>query len=64
MKITKTGKILLITASLLALILVISGTLIDFENMSESAAKIVATAGYGIMTLVLLRIFLLTRKQK
>ncbi|WP_297098805.1 hypothetical protein [uncultured Draconibacterium sp.] len=64
MKITKTGKILLITAALLALILVISGTLIDFENLSERTAKIVATAGYGIMTLVLLRIFLLTRKQK
>ncbi len=64
MKITKTGKILLITALLLALILVISGTLIDFENMSERTAKIEATAGYGIMTLVLLRIFLLTRKQK
>ena len=64
MKITKTERILLIISALLALVLVICGSLIDFENMSVRTAKIIATAGYGIMTMVLLRITFKTGKQK
>lgn len=64
MQISKIEKILLIIAILLACSLVIIGSLIDFENMSEFTAKILLSIGYGIMVLVLVWTSLKTSKQK
>ncbi|QIA07204.1 hypothetical protein [Draconibacterium halophilum] len=64
MEITKTGKILFITAIILACTLVIFGSLIDIEKMSDQTAKILSSAGYGIIVLVLVWASFKTSKQK